>query len=297
MPHNKFDEVLIFSTLSFLYNLYFTLSLFSLSVFLFFCNMSLRQILTGRQFNEFTAFHSHKWVRLTNEKECHNGFQYKTGLNVDTNPFDPDTDCGDGLFFCLQEDCFRWAGDGKMQHIRPVTIPDSETELVVVDFQLHKAKAHQFVLGERSNPWTANFCKQVVLRDACFLRCLPLEMRTQDLCKLAVRQGGYACQYIPLTQWTDELCKLAVQQRSEVLLRHIPIERLIDKLCKLAIQHNGLALKHVPTEKCSEELCQLAVEQNSLALQYVPFDKKWTVIKKSLNLRFNQRTERTYEHL
>ncbi len=115
--------------------------------------MSGRHVLTARQFNELTALHDYKWVRLTNKDECHHGFQYKTGLNENTKPFKAETDFEDGLYFCLQEDAYHWA-HVTQHHIRSVVIPESEsandnTDLIVVDFDKHKAKAHKFELGER----------------------------------------------------------------------------------------------------------------------------------------------------
>ena len=34
-----------------------------------------------------------EFYRLTNEKECHNNFQYKTGINTDILPFNPSGEC------------------------------------------------------------------------------------------------------------------------------------------------------------------------------------------------------------
>ena len=57
-----------------------------------------KRTLTGSQFNEL--YKDQKFVKLTNENECHNNFQYKDGLNVDTIKFNPTGLCQPGgLYF------------------------------------------------------------------------------------------------------------------------------------------------------------------------------------------------------
>ncbi len=64
------------------------------------------QLLTGLQFNEnFTKKLGENepliLIKLTNEFECHNGFSFKTGLNIDFIPFNPKGECQPGgIYFC-----------------------------------------------------------------------------------------------------------------------------------------------------------------------------------------------------
>lgn len=54
---------------------------------------------TGKEFNSLTK--DKNFVKLTTQNEIHNGFQYKTGLNVDHIPFRPYGECCEGgLYFC-----------------------------------------------------------------------------------------------------------------------------------------------------------------------------------------------------
>ncbi len=154
-----------------------------------------------------------KWVRITNEEECHNGFQYQTGVNADTKPFNSETICGDGLYFCKQQDVVRWIGDGQGFYIREVIIPDSDSHTVVIDFNLHAAKTQHFQLLERQDLWTHDFCRLAVQQNGLALGYIPIEKRTVELCKLAIQQNMCALQFVPLNCATDDFWDWAVQQK------------------------------------------------------------------------------------
>ncbi len=199
--------------------------------------MSGRHILTTRQFNELTVLLGYKWVRLTNEAECHNGFQFKTGPNVDTKPFNTETDQDDGLYFCLEEDTFHWIQAAKL-YIRDVIIPESANDFVVIDFNKHQAKARCLMLGEKTDIWTSSFCKQVVEKNGLALSSVPLAKRTYELCKVAVQNNGLALCYVPPEHQTDELCKLAVQQNG-MALQYAPLKMRTAEVRNLAYQKSG----------------------------------------------------------
>jgi len=48
-------------------------------------NYNIGSVLTGKKFNEY--FKNKYLVKLTTQTENHNGFQFKTGLNIDENKF------------------------------------------------------------------------------------------------------------------------------------------------------------------------------------------------------------------
>ena len=57
------------------------------------------KVYSGKEFNDITK--DRKLVKLTVEGENHNGFQFKTGLNIDNKPFNPNGSCkAGGLYFC-----------------------------------------------------------------------------------------------------------------------------------------------------------------------------------------------------
>lgn len=54
-----------------------------------------------------------KFVKLTNESCCHNGFQFREGLNVDTVPFSTKTECcAGGIYFTTTEHFYEWLDYG-----------------------------------------------------------------------------------------------------------------------------------------------------------------------------------------
>jgi hypothetical protein len=57
------------------------------------------KVLPGKEFNKLNK--GKQLIKLTNIEENHNGFQFNTGLNIDTVPFNPSGDCKPGgIYFC-----------------------------------------------------------------------------------------------------------------------------------------------------------------------------------------------------
>jgi hypothetical protein len=52
------------------------------------------EVISGGKFN--WIYRDKQFVKLTNKEENHNGFQFQTGLNVDTSPFNPKGECRPG---------------------------------------------------------------------------------------------------------------------------------------------------------------------------------------------------------
>ena len=62
------------------------------------------------------------FYKITNKYENHNQFQYKTGLNILKQKFEPNLDCGPGgLYFAEKIDILDWCNLG--ENIREVQIP------------------------------------------------------------------------------------------------------------------------------------------------------------------------------
>ena len=87
-----------------------------------------------------------RFYKFTNKEEVHNGFKYKTGLNVDTQPFNPSGDCKPGGLYFAREDIFAFVKyDG---WLREVTLPENEP-VYENTREPKKFKAHRIILGER----------------------------------------------------------------------------------------------------------------------------------------------------
>lgn len=89
-----------------------------------------------------------RFFKLTNKKENHFGFQFKTGLNIDTNTFNPK--CGEkgGFHFFSEEQLLsfnRHYVEGK--YIREVYFTGLDDVLISNVYGMYKA--NKFILGER----------------------------------------------------------------------------------------------------------------------------------------------------
>ena len=86
------------------------------------------------------------YYKVTNKDECHHGFQYKDGLNIDTNEFQPEGSCvKGGLYFTTLEHITYFFDYGI--YVREVTIP--EDAKMVEDPEGDKWRADKIILGER----------------------------------------------------------------------------------------------------------------------------------------------------
>lgn len=86
------------------------------------------------------------FYKITNEKENHNGLQYKTGLNVDILPFNPSGDCKLGGIYFAREDILAFLEYGPW--IRKVFIPKGANVYENPGLP-EKWKADKVILGER----------------------------------------------------------------------------------------------------------------------------------------------------
>ena len=87
-----------------------------------------------------------KYYKILNEEECHNGLQYKTGLNVDPLPFNPSGDCKPGGIYFAREDILAFLNHGSW--IREVIIPE-DAQVYENPGEPKKWKADKVILRER----------------------------------------------------------------------------------------------------------------------------------------------------
>ena len=87
-----------------------------------------------------------KFYKILNEDECHQGMQYKTGLNTDILPFNPSGNCEDGGIYFAREDILAFLHHGPW--VREVALPEGE-EVYENPRSPKKWKAHKVILGER----------------------------------------------------------------------------------------------------------------------------------------------------
>ena len=219
-------------------------------------------VLIGKRFNDL---YTHKLVKLTNGLENHNGYQFQTGLNVDSIPFNPKGECrAGGIYFCSFEKLPLWLDyDIKpMIYARLVTIPHD----ALVWVELDKFKADRLILGQRQKicdleEWKdSSYCLEAVKQNGQVLEYVI--QQTEELCLLAVKTNALALQYVK--EQTEELCLKAVQQDGSALVYVI---KQTMELCLEAVKQDGIALEYVKEQ--TPNICLAAVKQNGFALTYV----------------------------
>jgi len=91
------------------------------------------------------------YYKVTNEEECHHGFQYKDGLNVLVEPFnyDPKQSCCEGgLYFTTKEHIHKFYEFGI--YIREVFLPtDNKDFKMVQDPEGDKWRANMLIFGKK----------------------------------------------------------------------------------------------------------------------------------------------------
>ena len=117
------------------------------------------------------------FYKLTNEDENHNEFQFKDGLNIDSNTFNPTGSCTKGgLYFTEHDKIGLWIiyNRQNMKYIRKVEILDDSK----VYIEENKFKADKFILRER-----------ILLEDFA-------SWNDDEFCKIAVEKNVFALKYV-----------------------------------------------------------------------------------------------------
>jgi hypothetical protein len=224
---------------------------------------TMSQLLSGSEFNK--AYPTTVFVKLTNETELHNGFQFTTGLNIDTQKFNPIGECSaGGLYFCEYDKFPMWIEyNGTIcVNYREVKIPDDAQ----VYIETNKFKADKFILSEGREIWNdEKLCVHALEKDPYTLSYI--KNQTDELCLIAVTGKGYTLRFV--INQTEELCKNAVKQQGNVLYY---VKNQTEDICKMAVMQNGYALIHVKDK--TDEIYRLAVQQNGNVLEYIDVEQQ-----------------------
>ena len=89
------------------------------------------------------------FYKITNNTENHNGFQYKTGLNILDSKFDPSSNCGGGLHFSNRENILHFIIFG--DNIRELVVPD-DAKIVKIKGVPLKYKTDKLILKKEKYP-------------------------------------------------------------------------------------------------------------------------------------------------
>ena len=98
------------------------------------------------------------YYKIFNEKENHNGFQYKEGLNILEEEWNPSGSCTSGGFYIAKEDIFAFLDYGPW--IRKITLP-KDARVYKNPGSPKKYKADKIILG-RKFKITLNIIKKLI---------------------------------------------------------------------------------------------------------------------------------------
>ena len=223
-------------------------------------------LLTGKEFNK--KYSGIQFVKLTNQEELHNGYQFKDGLNVDNIPFNTKYECSPGgIYFCRFDNFTKYLNYGKeMYYMRYIIIPD---DAQVFEESNGKYKTDKLFLSCRNIIFDNKISLHLIPKKICLasvqqdgLLLKHINNQTPEICLEAVRQNGLALEYV--TKQTPEICLEAVKRNGYALFY---VKEQTPEICLEAVKRNGLALKYVKEQ--TPEICLEAVRQNDYALQYV----------------------------
>lgn len=168
--------------------------------------------ISGIEFNNI--FPNTNFVKLTNDMENHNNFQFHDGLNIDTIPFNPTGVCKKGgIYFIIKENAWKWITYKNIitKYIREVIIPDDAR----VYIEAGKFKTDKIILEKRElinkniylahvihhNNYYDVLCNNAYVHfvklDGMYLQYVPSLFRNEEICTEAVKQNADALQYVP----------------------------------------------------------------------------------------------------
>jgi hypothetical protein len=220
-----------------------------------------------------------EYYKILNEDMKHYDFQYKEGLNILKEEFNPSTEeCSKGgLYFTTEEHVLYWIVQFKnASKIGKVTLCEDSR---VVKYS-NKSKTDKFILSDilPKKEWveknvSKEDCLAVVYEHGYALEVVPEKLRDKEMCLKAVSQWCYALQFVPEKLRDREMCLKAVSREGYVL-EHVP-ENLKDKeMCLKAVSNDGLALYYVPEKLRDKEMCFAAVSEYEGAMLHVPENLK-----------------------
>lgn len=231
------------------------------------------------------------FCKLLNDKFCHHNFQYKLGLNIDKNPFNPTGECCiGGLYFIDIENIVEFMDYGN--NLASIEIPDNAR----VYCERGKYKADMFIINSIESPeeYLDYLPREVIhkIMVKCQAKFFMFDMElakrivnyNQKLCEMAVGIYGNVIRYVE--KQTPEMCLAAVEQNSDAI-RFIreptpemymvavkkwgitlrDIKEPTPEICIVAVQQYPFALQHVG--KQTPEICMAAIMKNSWALYFV----------------------------
>lgn len=212
------------------------------------------------------------WFKITNENECHHGFQYQDGLNVLKGPFNDDPNascCAGGFYFSDITNIPKFFGYGC--YLRELTLPLTDPEFKIIkDPSGDKWRANKLILGKRHDLWSIDTFNMLIERGVdlstynnFILQCAYLHGHF-DIIILLVEKGYGVILY-------NEILRTASQQKHFETVKYIiekgaDIHTGSDIALRMAVVWGNLEMvKYLVTKgadihACGDESFRTAVE-------------------------------------
>jgi hypothetical protein len=227
---------------------------------------------TGKEFNKIVNENNLILVKVLNYDEYHFNFQYKEGLNIDTNEFNPNGECNKGGLYFTDYRYLLYFYEIYGKIIRLIEIPN-DARVYIED---NKYKADKIILNEKITieEFYENYvnnkeiCMKAVKKYGYALKYVPENLKDYDICLKAVKEDGLALKYVPKNIINKEICLAAVKNNG-LALDYVPKNIINKEICLEAVKKNGEALKYVPENIIDKDICLEAVKEFGEALKYV----------------------------
>lgn len=266
------------------------------SLYYFECKLSyfVGKVISGKDFKNL--FPDTEFVKLTNESENHNDYQYRDGLNIDIHEFNYDKKCcKGGLYFTTKEQMYKWISYST--NIQNVQIMFYVRKLVILDDSKiyiesrDKIKTDKLILEQRTeidiNEYT-EFIKYgnhfKIDEDLTQIFNFIMKNKNPQQAKMfyleCVKHDGIYLYYVALTSASmidREICLEAVKSCS-MAIRYVPEKYVDNNFCLELVKHNNFALRNIPDHLKTIEICSIAVNKVRYLLENVPEDLKNQII-------------------
>lgn len=251
-----------------------------------------------------------RFFRLTNDAECHRGYQYRDGVNQlpPNEKFNPSGYCEPGgLYFFTEAQLVKYKNNVAAGHtlkwIRQVSFdhPDVRDARIYKNPDDEKYKCDKFFLGERKEffiddfftvtnenlwrfegrhiRWTREMALEAVQHSGCALHYIREEFIDRQMCLIAVSKCSCAFDCVPKIHMDRDMCVAAVQSLWYALEK-IPVQFIDRDLCLIAVRYCGSALQYVPYNLRDLDMCLEAVKKTPDAMKHVPEELKALVKEK-----------------
>ena len=205
--------------------------------------LSLHTEYSGFEFNK--VYKNTKLYKFLNNDLKHYDFEYKLGLNIDTEQFNPMNKCSKGgLYFCEESDNYMHCTSYGSK-LALIEIPN-DARVYIED---HKFKADRLIIKKIIDFKNIDdkFWIDIVPKNGWALKYV--KKQNEEICILAVQQNGRILEHVK--EQTDKICESAVKQTSSAFLF---VKNHTDEICKITVQHDDATIVY-PTNKQTPYIC------------------------------------------